>query len=59
MQVVPHITDEVQNWIAKVAQIPVDTQSVGKKGKNPDVCLVEVGGTVGDIESTGFFFFFF
>mmetsp|Transcript_24329 Transcript_24329/g.39449 ORF Transcript_24329/g.39449 Transcript_24329/m.39449 type:complete len:640 (+) Transcript_24329:104-2023(+) len=49
VQVVPHITDEIQNWIARVAQIPVDGTT-----KSPDVCLVEVGGTVGDIESMVF-----
>jgi len=46
VQVVPHITDEIQNWIARVSQIPVDGTC-----NAPDVCLVEVGGTVGDIES--------
>ena len=59
VQVVPHITDEVQNWIAKVSQIPVENttdqqhQQPPNKPRNPDICLVEVGGTVGDIESTG------
>jgi CTP synthase len=38
-----------QNWIERVAQQPVD----GQQGP-PDVCLVEVGGTVGDIESSVF-----
>ena len=36
----------IQDWIERVAYIPVDGQ-VGP----PDVCLIEVGGTVGDIES--------
>mmetsp|Transcript_28837 Transcript_28837/g.99375 ORF Transcript_28837/g.99375 Transcript_28837/m.99375 type:complete len:554 (+) Transcript_28837:23-1684(+) len=49
VQVVPHITDEVQAWIERVAAIPTD----GQPGR-PDVCLVEVGGTVGDIESSVF-----
>lgn len=49
VQVVPHITDEIQNWIARVARIPVDGST-----RAPDVCLVEVGGTVGDIESMVF-----
>ncbi len=43
---VPHVTDEIGAWIERVACIPVDGS-----GKCPDVCLVEVGGTVGDIES--------
>jgi len=45
VQVVPHITDEIQNWIARVSALPVS-----KSGKVPDVCMIEVGGTVGDIE---------
>ncbi len=49
VQVVPHITDEIGGWIERVACIPVDGS-----GKCPDVCLVEVGGTVGDIESMVF-----
>lgn len=47
VQVVPHVTDEIQAWIERVAAIPTD----GLDGP-PDVCLVEVGGTVGDIESS-------
>jgi CTP synthase len=46
VQVVPHITDECQNWIERVAQLPVD-----KSGRVPDICMIELGGTVGDIES--------
>ena len=42
----PHVTDIVQNWIKSVAEIPVDASQIP-----PDVCLIEVGGTVGDIES--------
>ena len=46
VQVVPHVTDEIQNWIERVAQIPADGSS-----QTPDVCVIELGGTVGDIES--------
>ena len=49
VQVVPHVTDEIQNWIERVAREPVDGSQ-----EAPDVCLVEVGGTVGDIESSVF-----
>ncbi|KAL5560041.1 hypothetical protein UlMin_036252 [Ulmus minor] len=49
VQVVPHITDAIKNWIESVAVIPVD----GKKGP-ADVCVIELGGTVGDIESMPF-----
>lgn len=46
---VPHITDAIQDWIEEVAKVPVD----GKEG-SPDVCVIELGGTVGDIESSPF-----
>ncbi|PQQ18754.1 CTP synthase [Prunus yedoensis var. nudiflora] len=49
VQVVPHITDAIQEWIERVAQIPVD----GKSGP-ADVCVIELGGTIGDIESMPF-----
>ncbi|GAX23448.1 CTP synthase [Fistulifera solaris] len=49
VQVVPHITDCIQDWIERVAQIPVDPS-----GQVAEVCLIEVGGTVGDIESSVF-----
>uniref|UniRef100_A0A7S3R0Q0 CTP synthase n=1 Tax=Dunaliella tertiolecta TaxID=3047 RepID=A0A7S3R0Q0_DUNTE len=49
VQVVPHITDAIQDWIQRVAHLPVD----GKAGV-PDVCVIELGGTIGDIESMPF-----
>lgn len=49
IQMVPHVTDMVQSWIKEVAKISVDGT-----GLPPEVCLVEVGGTVGDIESMVF-----
>nr|GMD10377.1 CTP synthase-like [Ipomoea batatas] len=49
VQVVPHITDAIQEWIERVAVIPVD----GKDGP-ADVCVIELGGTIGDIESMPF-----
>jgi CTP synthase len=49
VQVVPHITDAIQDWIEKVSRIPVDDS-----GEEPDVCIIELGGTVGDIESMPF-----
>ncbi|KAK7392263.1 hypothetical protein VNO78_20695 [Psophocarpus tetragonolobus] len=49
VQVVPHITDAIKDCIETVAAIPVD----GKEGP-PDVCVIELGGTVGDIESMPF-----
>lgn len=46
VQVIPHITNEIQEFIARGAASTWD-------GK-PDVCVVEIGGTVGDIESLPF-----
>ncbi len=43
IQVIPHITNEIKRRIALAA-----------KATNPDVVIVEVGGTVGDIESLPF-----
>jgi len=49
VQIIPHVTDAVQEWIARVSEIPVNGTS-----KSPDVCVIELGGTVGDIESSLF-----
>ena len=49
VQVIPHITNEIQDWIERVAH----TASDGN-GKEPDACVIELGGTVGDIESAPF-----
>ncbi|KAA8907352.1 CTP synthase [Sphaerosporella brunnea] len=49
VQVVPHITDAIQEWIERVALVPVD-----ETNETPDVCIIELGGTVGDIESAPF-----
>eukprot|EP00198_Chlamydomonas_reinhardtii_P008272 XP_001697609.1 CTP synthase [Chlamydomonas reinhardtii] len=40
VQVVPHITDAIQDWIQRVAARPVD----GNSGV-PHVCVIELGGT--------------
>ena len=45
VQVVPHITDEIKRSIREVAK---------KQKKKVDVVIVEIGGTVGDIESLPF-----
>lgn len=49
VQIVPHVTDAIQDWIERVSKIPVD-----ETGEEPDLCIVELGGTVGDIESAPF-----
>ncbi len=43
VQIVPHVTDEIKEWIRRVA-----------KESGADFCLIEIGGTVGDIESMPF-----
>lgn len=43
VQIIPHITDEIKRCIIKVAH-----------ERNVDVTIVEIGGTVGDIESLPF-----
>lgn len=45
----PHITDAIQDWIERVAHIPVD----GMIGP-ADVCVVELGGTIGTVLRTFF-----
>ncbi|RID61828.1 hypothetical protein BRARA_E00942 [Brassica rapa] len=49
VQIVPHVTDAIKEWVERVAMIPVD----GKEGP-PDVCIIELGGTIGDNESRPF-----
>ncbi|CAL7938966.1 unnamed protein product [Xylocopa violacea] len=49
VQVIPHVTDAIQEWVERVAN-----QSVTKDGDKPDVCIVELGGTIGDIEGMPF-----
>lgn len=49
VQTVPHLTDTIQDWIQEVAKVPVDST-----GERPDICIIELGGTVGDIESKTF-----
>mmetsp|Transcript_78629 Transcript_78629/g.163439 ORF Transcript_78629/g.163439 Transcript_78629/m.163439 type:complete len:656 (-) Transcript_78629:65-2032(-) len=49
VQVIPHVTGEIIEWINRTARDPVD----GSTAK-PQICLIELGGTVGDIESMPF-----
>ncbi|KAF8798888.1 CTP synthase [Phlegmacium glaucopus] len=49
VQIVPHVTNAIQDWIERVSKVPVD-----ESGEMPDICIVELGGTVGDIESAPF-----
>ncbi len=43
VQVIPHVTDEIKSCIRKLATADVD------------VCITEIGGTVGDIEGLPYF----
>ena len=43
VQIIPHITDEIKSRVRRVAE-----------SIRPDVLIVEIGGTVGDIESQPF-----
>ena len=36
-QIVPHLTNAIQDWIERVSKIPVDDS-----GEEPDVCIIEV-----------------
>ncbi|GAB1234605.1 CTP synthase [Ferrigenium sp. UT5] len=46
VQVIPHITNEIQNFVERGAAASLDGKA--------DVAIVEIGGTVGDIESLPF-----
>ncbi|NGM87440.1 CTP synthase [Parapusillimonas sp. SGNA-6] len=46
VQVIPHITNEIQDFVARGAKSAWDGST--------DVAIVEIGGTVGDIESLPF-----
>ena len=49
VQVIPHITDAIQEWVERVARIPIDAFN-----GEPDICIIELGGTIGDIEGMPF-----
>ena len=49
VQIIPHISDEIKRRIFAASQIPCTRDE-----KVPEVCIVELGGTVGDIESMPF-----
>merc|ERR1719487_2348846 len=49
VQVVPHITGAMVDWIDSIAKEPVDGSTL-----RPQICMIELGGTVGDIESMPF-----
>ena len=48
VQIIPHVTDEIAAWIREVADTPV---KINGETQIPSVCIVEIGGTVGDMET--------
>ena len=46
----PHITDAIQAWVERVAAVPVDNDDDSAEARTPEVCIIELGGTIGDIE---------
>ena len=47
VQVVPHICDEIINRITYASRLLINN-------KIPDICIIEIGGTIGDIEVVPF-----
>jgi len=54
VQMVPHVTDHIIESIIDISQRPV-SRDPEKKDDIPDICLIEIGGTVGDLESAIYF----
>ena len=53
VQVVPHVIDEIKNTITEASRI-FDKETKTSAAPDADICIVEIGGTVGDIESLPF-----
>lgn len=41
VQVVPHICNAIQDWVTEVSKRPCSQED-----KEPDFCIIELGGTV-------------
>lgn len=66
VQIVPHITDEIIRWVKRVAHVPIengvveiwnmedDNNSKDSTKIVPEICIIELGGTIGDIEGMPF-----
>ena len=48
VQIIPHVTDEIIRRIRELSNIPVSNDD---STDEPDVCVIELGGTIGDLES--------
>ncbi|KAL3421924.1 CTP synthase [Phlyctema vagabunda] len=49
VQIVPDLVNAIADWIVRVARIPIDETK-----KTPDICVIELGGTAGDMENAPF-----
>ena len=55
VQVNPHVTQEIMEWVQRVACIPVEYGAeYANELREPEICVIELGGTIGDIESKPF-----
>lgn len=56
VQVVPHISTAIQDWIERMGAREPDEKDRDSNGNTakPRLCIIELGGTVGDIESMPF-----
>lgn len=48
VQFIPHVTKKIQDMLENASEISVD------KTNTPEICIVELGGTVGDMENVYF-----
>jgi CTP synthase len=48
VQIIPHVTNKIQELIKNTSEIIVNNKN------NPDICIIELGGTIGDMESIYF-----
>jgi CTP synthase len=51
VQIIPHVTDEI---IRRIRQLSTTSVSNDDSSEEPDVCVIELGGTIGDLESGHF-----
>lgn len=48
VQIIPHVTDEIIRRIRELSTVSVSNDC---SVEEPDVCVIELGGTIGDLES--------
>jgi len=47
VQIIPHLTNEIQSWVDYASKLPINNNT-------PDFCIIELGGTIGDMENAPF-----